>query len=218
MEHIKTFWFRSDNLLRYRNVCTSVLVSLTLLPLSTYRGRGEIGGVNLPSQLERTIHHSFAPDMVDRVKGEGVHPPTLTRLGLFYHHDGMYARKWPLPLSVCTTLWFRQPFFVRLTRWKEVDSSGKKSSLFVYREGGGAHRFTLQRCRTPQFEVTVSCELCSLPLKQRRHGKTISGNPLELQIPRFPLPEKGMRFAHNYSERISALLFCLFPLYIFASL
>jgi hypothetical protein len=31
LEHIKTFWFRSDNLLRYRNVCTSVLVSLTLL-------------------------------------------------------------------------------------------------------------------------------------------------------------------------------------------
>ncbi len=31
MEHIKTFWFRSDNYLRYRNVCASVLVSLTLL-------------------------------------------------------------------------------------------------------------------------------------------------------------------------------------------
>ena len=31
LEHIKTFWFRSDNQLRYRNVCTSVLVSLTLL-------------------------------------------------------------------------------------------------------------------------------------------------------------------------------------------
>ncbi len=26
--------------------------------------------------------------------------PTLTRLGKFFHHDRMYARKWPLPLCV----------------------------------------------------------------------------------------------------------------------
>jgi hypothetical protein len=39
----------------------------------TYRGRGEIGGVYLPSQLELV--------MVDRVKGEGVRPlPHQTRL------------------------------------------------------------------------------------------------------------------------------------------
>jgi hypothetical protein len=37
LEHIKTFWFRSDNYLRYRNVSASVLVSLTLL----LRIRGE---------------------------------------------------------------------------------------------------------------------------------------------------------------------------------
>ncbi len=37
--------------------------------------------------------------MVDRVKGGGRAPPALSRLGWFYHHDGMYARKWPLPLS-----------------------------------------------------------------------------------------------------------------------
>jgi hypothetical protein len=30
-------------------------------PLSTYRGRGEIGGVYLPSQLER-IHYNFVSD------------------------------------------------------------------------------------------------------------------------------------------------------------
>ncbi len=34
------------------------------------------------------------------VKGGGRAPPTLTRLGEFFHHDGMYARKWPLPLCV----------------------------------------------------------------------------------------------------------------------
>jgi hypothetical protein len=41
---------------------------------STYRGRGEIGGVFLPSQLERT-------PVEYRVKGGGRAPPTHTRLG-----------------------------------------------------------------------------------------------------------------------------------------
>ena len=39
------------------------------------------------------VHHNFAHDgTVDRVKGGGRTPPTRTRLGRFYHHDGMYAR------------------------------------------------------------------------------------------------------------------------------
>ncbi len=38
--------------------------------------------------------------MVDRVKDEGCAPPTLTRLGWYYHDDGMYARKWPLLVSL----------------------------------------------------------------------------------------------------------------------
>jgi hypothetical protein len=42
--------------------------------------------------------------MVDRVKRRGRAPLTLTRLGWFYHHDGMYAKKWPLSLCVYT-LW-----------------------------------------------------------------------------------------------------------------
>jgi hypothetical protein len=36
--------------------------------------------------------------MVGRVKGGGRAPPTLTRLGWIYHHDGLYARKWLLPV------------------------------------------------------------------------------------------------------------------------
>ncbi len=37
--------------------------------------------------------------MVDRVKGGGcATPPPLTRLGWIYHHEGMYARKLPLPV------------------------------------------------------------------------------------------------------------------------
>jgi hypothetical protein len=36
--------------------------------------------------------------MVDTVKGGGRTLPTNTRLGRIYHHDGIYARKWPLPV------------------------------------------------------------------------------------------------------------------------
>jgi hypothetical protein len=38
--------------------------------------------------------------MVDKVKVGGRTPPNLTSLGYFFHHYGMYARKWPLPLCV----------------------------------------------------------------------------------------------------------------------
>ncbi len=38
--------------------------------------------------------------MVDRMKGGVRALPTFTRLGYFYQHDGMYARKWPLQLCV----------------------------------------------------------------------------------------------------------------------
>ena len=38
--------------------------------------------------------------MVNVIKGGGRAPPTLTSLGYFYHHDGMYARKQRLLL--CT--------------------------------------------------------------------------------------------------------------------
>ncbi len=38
--------------------------------------------------------------MVDIVLGDGRAPPTSTSLGWFYPHDGMYARKWPLPVWV----------------------------------------------------------------------------------------------------------------------
>ncbi len=38
--------------------------------------------------------------MVGRMKGVGRAPPTLNSLGCFYHHYGMYARKWLLPLCV----------------------------------------------------------------------------------------------------------------------
>ena len=44
-----------------------------------YRGRVEIGGVYLPSQLERTLQLVYV--MVDIVKRGGRAPPTLTRLG-----------------------------------------------------------------------------------------------------------------------------------------
>jgi hypothetical protein len=38
--------------------------------------------------------------MVHRVKRIERALPILNRLGCVYHYDGMYARKWPLPLCV----------------------------------------------------------------------------------------------------------------------
>ncbi len=42
---------------------------------------------------------------LDKVKGGGRAPPptpTHSRLGRIYRHDGMHARKWPLPVYICT--------------------------------------------------------------------------------------------------------------------
>ncbi len=69
---------------------------------SAYRGRGEIGGVYQHSQLHgvyctpQLFSWWWIEWKVEYVRA----PPTLTRLGWFYHHDGMYARKWPLLLCV----------------------------------------------------------------------------------------------------------------------
>jgi hypothetical protein len=60
------------------------------IPQRTYRGRLEIRGVYLPLSGGRDGN---------MVKGVGLHPPP-TSLGWFLHHDGMYARKWPLSFSI----------------------------------------------------------------------------------------------------------------------
>ncbi len=69
-----------------------------LLDHRVHRDRDEIGEVYLPSQLERTLKLLYM--MVNIVKRGGRAPSTLTSLGKFFHHDGMYARKRPLPLCV----------------------------------------------------------------------------------------------------------------------
>jgi hypothetical protein len=58
----------------------------------TYRVRGEIGGVYLHALLAGALHYNFARDG-DSMKGGVRAPPTLTWLGCFYHHDGIYVRK-----------------------------------------------------------------------------------------------------------------------------
>ncbi len=61
---------------------------------STYRGRVETGGAYTTTLLV----------LIDRAEGgirETPPPsPILTRLGWFYHCDGKYARRWPLPRCV----------------------------------------------------------------------------------------------------------------------
>ncbi len=75
-------------------------VAVRCAPQSTYRDRGEIGWVYLPLSAYTTT----LLVMVDRVKRVGRAPTNLSRLGWFYHHDGMYARKRPLPLCVYSVL------------------------------------------------------------------------------------------------------------------
>jgi hypothetical protein len=72
--------------------------------------RDEIGGVYLPAQLEhRYIATLYV--LVTIAKGGGRAPRTLTSQGWFFHHDGMYARKRPLPLSVYSV---EKKFFLQL--------------------------------------------------------------------------------------------------------
>jgi hypothetical protein len=86
-----------------RNIPNNIwsTVSTQLQPQSTYRGRVEIRGEKIcifqvPSQGKSlTLSYSV-------VKESGRAPPILIRLGLFFHHDGICARKWPLPLCVCS--------------------------------------------------------------------------------------------------------------------
>ncbi len=57
------------------------------------------------SALSPEVYTTTLYVMVGRVKGGGRATPTLTWLGWFYHHDRMYARKWPLPLCVYSVGW-----------------------------------------------------------------------------------------------------------------
>jgi hypothetical protein len=62
----------------------------------------KIGGMYLPS----CEHYNFACDA--RYSGRGwactLPPPTLKSRGWLFHHDGIYARKWPLPLCVLSVM------------------------------------------------------------------------------------------------------------------
>jgi hypothetical protein len=82
-------------LLEYKKVCTREKGRGAITEY-IYRGRGEIG----VSALSAGAYTTALVVMVDRMKVVGRAPPTLTRLGLFCHVDGMYARKWLLPLCV----------------------------------------------------------------------------------------------------------------------
>jgi hypothetical protein len=65
---------------------------------SIYRGRWKIGRVYLP--LSWRVHYKLCKWCWIEWKGVGRAPPTLTSLGRFFHRNGMYARKWPLPLCL----------------------------------------------------------------------------------------------------------------------
>jgi hypothetical protein len=62
-----------------------------------HRDRDEMGGVCV-SALSAGAYTATLYVIVNKMKGGGCASPTLTSLGSFFHNDGMYARKRPLPL------------------------------------------------------------------------------------------------------------------------
>jgi hypothetical protein len=71
-------------------------------------GRG-LQGLSQWVQLCTWIPNKLIPYLtygVNRVKGGGRAPPTLTKLGRKYHHGWMYARKWQSPVYVLSTVVF----------------------------------------------------------------------------------------------------------------
>jgi hypothetical protein len=68
-------------------------------PQSTYRSGVEIEGSVFA--LSAGAYTTTLYVMVDIVKGGGRAPqPSPMAAGKFFHHEGIYARKWPLPLCV----------------------------------------------------------------------------------------------------------------------
>jgi hypothetical protein len=63
---------------------------------STYRGRVEIGGVYLHALSSRHLERTPRDGRYSQRGWECT--PTLIRRGWFFHRDGFYARRWPLPL------------------------------------------------------------------------------------------------------------------------
>ncbi len=86
----------------YKGIGWALLLTARFLLQSTYRGREEMGGGICP--LSWSVLYNFVRD--DRYNERGWACPTssFAMLGWFFHHDGMYARKWPLPLCVYSVL------------------------------------------------------------------------------------------------------------------
>jgi hypothetical protein len=59
---------------------------------SVFRGIIFLSEIPNPSIGPLSVYLSFVSDEIRACT------PTLSRLGLFFYHDGIYARKWPLPL------------------------------------------------------------------------------------------------------------------------
>jgi hypothetical protein len=62
------------------------------------QGRGQVAMSRLYCRGEGGGSDVTLVEGVDRVKGGGRAPRTLSNLGRKHHHDGMYARKWPSPV------------------------------------------------------------------------------------------------------------------------
>ncbi len=73
-------------------------------PQSMYRGRDEIQAGICP--VSWSEHYNFARDGITMKVGRraAFTPPPSPARADFSMHDGMYARKWPLPLCVSSVV------------------------------------------------------------------------------------------------------------------
>ena len=102
-----------------------------LCPQSTHRGRGEIVGVYLSSQLAR-IHHNFACNGRQSERGRACTPPSPGWADFTIMLEYTLFRKWPLPLCVscgCAFQFWINSYYVLqnaysniLYFWKKRDS------------------------------------------------------------------------------------------------
>ncbi len=74
--------------------------------------------------------------MVDIVKGGVRSLPTLTRMGWFYSHAGMFARKWSLPLCVLCGKTYNWTFMSKkpILSWDHVPVTSYTVSINEIRE------------------------------------------------------------------------------------
>jgi len=73
-----------------------------------------------------------------------MHPPPSIpmKLGLKNHHDGVYARKWPSPVYVLSSLWYIIQIHVHCTMYITSTEKRKTENILLRSEETTPHSTT----------------------------------------------------------------------------